>query len=50
MALSYSGRDESVFLATEEARMPEIQTRRTVGQRKPFTISNGRSSKIPVGG
>jgi hypothetical protein len=30
--------------------MPEIQTRRTVGQRKPFTISDGRSSKIPVRG
>jgi hypothetical protein len=50
MAMSHSIRDESAYLDTEEARMLEIQTRRTVGQRKPFTISNGRSSKIPVGG
>jgi hypothetical protein len=50
MALSHSSRDESVFLATEEARMPEIRTRRTVGQRKPFTISNGRRRKVPGDG
>jgi hypothetical protein len=37
-------------LLKKRAHAGDIQVRETVGQRKPFTIRNGRSRKIPFGG
>jgi hypothetical protein len=50
MALSHTSRDDSVFLATEEARMPEIQREERLDSASRSQSAMGAAAKIPVVG
>jgi hypothetical protein len=45
MALSHSSRDESAFLATEEARMPESQVRKRLDNASRSQSAIGAAGK-----